>query len=99
MFTYNCQLSLLTSAIVNFNPLFFATADEDACEVKSTGHTPALVRREACASVDSAYSEGEDEEDTSSESDLGQELETARAEVAKHEYLVFGRPDKDSPVF
>lgn len=76
-------------------------ADDDACGVESTGHAPALERRQACASVDSAYGEGEDEGDMSSlsENELEQELETARAEIAKHEYLVLGQPVIDSPVF
>ena len=80
-------------------PPSLPTADDDVCGVKSTGHTSALERREACASVDSAYSEGEDEGSMSSESDLEQELEAARAEIAKHEYLVLGQPVIESPVF
>jgi len=82
-------------------PSSLPAADDDACGVESTGHAPALERRQACASVDSAYGEGEDEGDMSSlsENELEQELETARAEIAKHEYLVLGQPVIDSPVF
>ena len=68
--------------------------------IEATGRAPPLERRGVCTSVDSAYGEEEEDEgDVSSisDSDLEQELETAREEIAKHEYLILGRP-LESPV-
>lgn len=78
----------------------FLTTGEGACGIEVTGRTPALSRKGMAASDsdDSAY--GEEEGDTSlSDSDLEQELEMSRAEVAAQEYVVLGRPLVDLPVF
>ena len=95
--TYNCQLSLSTSL---FPLLVHFTVDKGASGTESTGHTQALEQRGKCTSIDSAFGEEEEGDMSSlSDSDLDQELETARAEIAKHEYLILGRPCMDLPVF
>lgn len=67
--------------------------------VQPTGCVPASKRRGICASVDSAYSEEEEDGgdlSSISDSELEQQLDTVRAEIAKHEYLILGRPVMDS---
>lgn len=52
-----------------------------------------------CASVDSAFEEDEEGSSSVTDSDLEQELEMSRAEIAQHEYVILGRPLMDLPVF